>query len=270
MVAANRSFPRRVRRRRTERERVAAVNSVNSHHVDLIDTTEMYLRTVYELEEEGVPALRARIAERLGQSGPTVSQTVARMERDGLLHVAEDRHLELSEEGRRHATAVMRKHRLAERLLHDVIGLEWDQLHTEACRWEHVMSEAVELRILAMLAEPLVCPHGNPIPGLDALGRTEPSPAPALSSRTLLAATAPAGVTPVTIERISEQLQPDEELMRLLHSVGVLPGHELSVQRCPDGVEIVTGTGSVVLSHFSAEHIFVAATVAPALYAVAP
>src|SRR3954465_1751800 len=137
---------------------------------DLIDTPEMYLRTIYELEEEGVVPLRARIAERLGQSGPTVSQTVARMERDGLLHVADDRHLQLSDLGRREATAVMRKHRLAERLLVDVIGLDWEDVHIEACRWEHVMSEAVERRIVAMLEKPLVCPHGNPIPGLDDLG----------------------------------------------------------------------------------------------------
>src|ERR1700689_5232266 len=125
-----------------------------SHHSELIDTTEMYLRTVYELEEEGVVALRARIAERLGQSGPTVSQTVARMERDGLLQVADDRHLQLSERGRREAIAVMRKHRLAERLLADVIGLDWDQVHIEACRWEHVTSEAVERRIVVMLRKP--------------------------------------------------------------------------------------------------------------------
>ena len=96
---------------------------------DLIDTTEMYLRTIYELEEEGVVPLRARIAERLAQSGPTVSQTVARMERDGLLVVAGDRHLELTDPGRELAIAVMRKHRLAERLLVDVIGLEWEHVH---------------------------------------------------------------------------------------------------------------------------------------------
>src|SRR5688500_11896980 len=95
---------------------------------DLIDTTEMYLRTIYELEEEGVVPLRARIAERLGQSGPTVSQTVARMQRDGLLTVEGDRHLELSSEGRSLATRVMRKHRLAECLLVDVIGLEWEHV----------------------------------------------------------------------------------------------------------------------------------------------
>src|SRR5271154_7093727 len=113
--------------------------SVTAH--GLIDTTEMYLRTVFELEEEGVVPLRARIAERLAQSGPTVSQTVARMERDGLVVVAGDRHLELTDSGRGRAVAVMRKHRLAERLLSDVIGLEWEHVHAEACRWEHVMSD---------------------------------------------------------------------------------------------------------------------------------
>ena len=112
----------------------------------LIDTTEMYLRTIFELEEEGVVPLRARIAERLNQSGPTVSQTVARMERDGLLTLADDRHLQLTDAGLREATAVMRKHRLAERLLSDVIGLDWEDLHIEACRWEHVMSDEVERR----------------------------------------------------------------------------------------------------------------------------
>ena len=121
---------------------------------DLIDTTEMYLRTIYELEEEGIVPLRARIAERLGHSGPTVSQTVARMERDGLLAVTGDRHLELTDLGRERATRVMRKHRLAERLLLDVIGLEWEYVHDEACRWEHVMSDRVERKLLAMLARP--------------------------------------------------------------------------------------------------------------------
>ncbi|MDX6296973.1 MAG: DtxR family transcriptional regulator, Mn-dependent transcriptional regulator, partial [Nocardioidaceae bacterium] len=110
---------------------------------DLIDTTEMYLKTIFELEEEGIVPLRARIAERLHQSGPTVSQTVARMERDGLLTVEGDRHLELTKDGSERAMRVMRKHRLAERLLVDLIGLDWEQVHTEACRWEHVMSETV-------------------------------------------------------------------------------------------------------------------------------
>ena len=121
---------------------------------DLIDTTEMYLRTIYELEEEGIVPLRARIAERLHQSGPTVSQTVARMERDNLVHVLGDRHLELTDEGRMRATRVMRKHRLAERLLIDVIGLDWEKVHDEACRWEHVISEDVERKLVDLLNAP--------------------------------------------------------------------------------------------------------------------
>src|SRR5215208_6340262 len=137
---------------------------------DLVDTTEMYLRTIYDLEEEGVVPLRARIAERLEQSGPTVSQTVSRMERDGLLHVAGDRHLELTDKGRALAVSVMRKHRLAERLLVDVIGLPWEEVHAEACRWEHVMSEEVERRLVRVLNNPTTSPFGNPIPGLADLG----------------------------------------------------------------------------------------------------
>ncbi len=136
---------------------------------DLIDTTEMYLRTILELEEDSIVPLRARISERLGHSGPTVSQTVARMERDGLVVVTGDRHLELTEEGRRKAVNVMRKHRLAERLLSDVIQLEWEYIHEEACRWEHVMSEQVERKLVTMLGHPTESPYGNPIPGLGAL-----------------------------------------------------------------------------------------------------
>jgi DtxR family transcriptional regulator, Mn-dependent transcriptional regulator len=258
---------------------------MNHHHTDLIDTTEMYLRTIYELEEEGVVPLRARIAERLGQSGPTVSQTVARMERDGLLQVAEDRHLELSAEGRRHATSVMRKHRLAERLLDDVIGLDWDQLHIEACRWEHVMSDEVERRIVALLKPPMTCPHGNPIPGLDELTPSpvgvaaEPSdamldaiglaglaeaasnrtrPGYGLSKSTMLSALTAGADAWVTVERISEQLQPDDELMRRLHDIGVLPGRTVIIRTNPDGVELGIGGQTEVLDHFTAEHVFVA------------
>src|SRR6516164_11870761 len=140
----------------------------------------MYLRTVFELEEEGIVPLRARIAERLSQSGPTVSQTVARMERDGLLHVAGDRQLALSETGRTLATRVMRKHRLAECLLVSVIKLPWEEVHIEACRWEHVISESVERRLFELLGYPDRCPHGNVIPGLEELvaeNVTAPGPA---------------------------------------------------------------------------------------------
>jgi DtxR family Mn-dependent transcriptional regulator len=234
-----------------------------SHHSELIDTTQMYLRTVYELEEEGVVPLRARIAERLGQSGPTVSQTVARMERDGLIQVAEDRHLQLSDTGRKEAIAVMRKHRLAERLLADIIGLDWDEVHVEACRWEHVMSEAVERRIVALLDKPLVCPHGNPIPGLEELGLPFSATDQTLGLKTLSAAASPRD-TVVTVDRISEQLQPDSALMRRLAGAGLRPGGV--VHACASGrggVDVwgeLEGDERSTFSRVVADHVFVRTT----------
>ena len=205
---------------------------------DLIDTTEMYLRTIYELEEEGVVPLRARIAERLEQSGPTVSQTVARMERDGLVHVAGDRHLELSSDGRSKAVAVMRKHRLAELLLVNVIGLEWEHVHAEACRWEHVMSDAVERKLFALLGEPTVSPYGNPIPGLETL-RADGTPpmtrtaTPDEAGLVRLDEFARAGGGKVVIRRIAEHVQLDEQLMAGLKTAGVLPGSDVEVVAIP-------------------------------------
>src|SRR5665647_1234884 len=167
----------------------------------------MYLRTIYELEEEGTVPLRARIVERLGHSGPTVSQTVARMERDGLLGLAGDRHLELTAEGRQRAVRVMRKHRLAERLLVDVLGLEWEYVHDEACRWEHVVSERVERKILALLGEHRESPYGNPIPGLDELG--EPLNEDFRLGVTNLVELVDQGADIATVRRIGEPAQAD-------------------------------------------------------------
>ena len=191
---------------------------------DLIDTTEMYLRTVFELEEEGIVPLRARIAERLGQSGPTVSQTVARMERDGLLTVEGDRHLELTPRGREYATRVMRKHRIAECLLVDVIGLPLEDVHTEACRWEHVMSDTVERRILAMLDNPTESPFGNPIPGLEEL---VPGATPSVTRGdhwVSLDKAAGSDTVRVTVRRIGESAQVEPETVALLQRAAVVPG----------------------------------------------
>jgi DtxR family Mn-dependent transcriptional regulator len=228
-----------------------------SHHSDLIDTTEMYLRTVYELEEEGVTPLRARIAERLRQSGPTVSQTVARMERDGLLTVEGDRHLELTQEGRRQATSVMRKHRLAECLLIDVIGMEWEEVHIEACRWEHVMSDSVERRIAALLGAPTACPHGNPIPGLDELA-TLPDPASDGPLVTLEQAAA-GGSEKAVVRRISEQIQPDAVTMRDLRAAGVQPGRTVRLTREGRGLTLTTDDGTTTVDATTARHVFVSA-----------
>ena len=202
---------------------------------DLVDTTEMYLRTIYELEEEGVVPLRARIAERLEQSGPTVSQTVQRMERDGLLRVAGDRHLELSERGRQLATAVMRKHRLAERLLVDVIGLRWENVHAEACRWEHVMSEEVERRLVEVLGIPTTSPYGNPIPGLDELGVITPAMEATPARLTDLPI---GGPTAVVIKRLAEHVQADSDLIGRFRAAGVVPDARVAVTVRRDAVVI--------------------------------
>ncbi len=223
---------------------------------DLIDTTEMYLRTVFELEEEGTVPLRARIAERLHHSGPTVSQTVARMARDGLLTVEGDRHLELTGQGRRLAVSVMRKHRLAELLLVDVIGLPWEEVHVEACRWEHVMSEQVERRLLELLGHPTTCPHGNPIPGLSDLGEPPVGTVARPESLTTLDAAAASG-RPVIVRRISEQLQTDTGLMQRLNSGGVRPGAEVAVEPAGQGVRVSYGALTTDLSHGAASLVFV-------------
>ena len=232
----------------------------------LIDTTEMYLRTIFELEEEGVVPLRARIAERLAQSGPTVSQTVARMERDGLVHVAGDRQLSLSDVGRMLATRVMRKHRLAECLLVGVIKLPWEEVHIEACRWEHVISESVERRLLELLGYPVRCPHGNLIPGLaelglpgEALERVRVATGETGEAMTMAASEGPVRVV---IRRIGEQIQSDLVLMLKLKRAGIQPGREVILMASGDDVRVTVGDSadaiSTELSSQIAAHIFVA------------
>lgn len=209
---------------------------------DLIDTTEMYLRTILELEEEGIVPMRARIAERLEHSGPTVSQTVARMEKHGLLTVESDRHLELTEEGRKKAVEVMRKHRLAERLLSDIIGLELEYVHEEACRWEHVMSDKVEKRILDMLKDPKFSPYGNAIPGLEELGQTSEKN----DERTVpmsLAARDSGPEDRFTISRFPESIQTDVDLLKLLADAGIVYGASVSVIAGKDDDVIVHADG---------------------------
>ncbi|MBW4094355.1 MAG: metal-dependent transcriptional regulator [Acidobacteria bacterium] len=226
---------------------------------DLIDTTEMYLRTILELEEENIVPLRARIAERLHHSGPTVSQTVGRMERDGLVIVSGDRHLELTDDGRSKATAVMRKHRLAERLLADVIGLDWAFVHEEACRWEHVMSTKVEQRIFELLDRPADSPYGNPIPGLAALGgkESERFMDGAINLPDALKLYKPTSTA--HIKRLSERIQVEPELLAQLDESGIRPGAK--VQLAPVGeyisVRVENIAGALELPPEVAVHVFV-------------
>ncbi|GAB3802031.1 metal-dependent transcriptional regulator [Micromonospora zhanjiangensis] len=224
---------------------------------DLVDTTEMYLRTVLELEEEGVPPLRARIAERLRQSGPTVSQTVARMERDGLLTVEGDRSLQLTALGRAHAVSVMRKHRLAELLLVNVIGMPYEEAHEEACRWEHVMSDAVEKKVYDLLNRPTRSPYGNLIPGLEAFGDPDrpPAEAPGDGERNLAF---PGLAGQVVVRRICESVQTDAAVLRQLHAAGVDPGATVTVAQERDGVTIDRSGDRIRLPREVASRVFVA------------
>lgn len=216
---------------------------------DLIDTTEMYLRTVLELEEEGIPPMRARIVERLDHSGPTVSQTVSRMERDGLLTVLPDRRIALTDDGRETAIKVMRKHRLAERLLADVIGLELSEVHDEACRWEHVMSEGVEKRLMVLLDAPDASPYGMPIPGLDGLTAVDEQAAVEAVLRTppgalaklprLLDRVEAASTGPFKLVGVPEVVQADGASVPALAQAGVLTGEAFTAELDDDGWVII-------------------------------
>lgn len=215
---------------------------------ELIDTTEMYLKTVYELEEEGVPALRARIVERLGQSGPTVSETVARLERDGLLRIGAGRQIQFTDDGFCRAEAVMRRHRLAERLLLDVINLDWAHVHDEACRWEHVVSDAVADKIDELLKNPQTDPFGNPIPQTrpQKCGKGNPAyPDGAVAGLKSLADVATKTIDPQSCEvvRFSERTQSDPEDLAVFAAAGMRPHASITVhgRRGDDVVVAVDG-----------------------------
>ena len=219
---------------------------------DLIDTTEMYLRTIFELEEEGITALRARIAERLAQSGPTVSQTVARMERDGLVTLHEDRHLQLTIEGRQIAEQVMRRHRLAECMLVEMLQVPLSQVHEEACRWEHVMSEFVESRILELLQRPTHSPFGNPIPGI-----AESASVELLSLEKVALSLSDGASVHVTVRRLAEPIQHNEAVLAQLFAAGITPGSRVMVTSSNGAVQCHADSGNCTVDFGSAEAIFV-------------
>ncbi|MFA7324416.1 MAG: iron dependent repressor, metal binding and dimerization domain protein [Candidatus Nanopelagicales bacterium] len=223
----------------------------------LIDTTEMYLRTIFELEEEGVAPMRARITERLHQSGPTVSQTVARMERDGLVVVTADRQLQFTPAGRAAAVRVMRKHRLAECLLVTVLGLPWEDVHAEACRWEHVISEPVEQRLMELLDNPTHSPYGNPIPGLDTLNPEQHLSAIDDGDMSPLSEVVTSQATRVIIRRIAEPVQESAMTMIALQRVGAVPGAAVMVARNEGLITIGSAGEYTELNDELAQHVLV-------------
>jgi DtxR family Mn-dependent transcriptional regulator len=184
---------------------------------------EEYLEAIHELEEEGTQVIQARVAERLGHSPPSVSEMIRRLKREGYLETA-DRAVVLTDKGRARAESVVRKHRLAERLLTDVIGLPWHKTHVEACRWEHVISDEVEAHLVELLGNPSTCPHGNPIPGAEPL------------ERELVALADAQPGDEVRLEVVTEQVEIDLEALTYLSVHGFVPGTGARVrERAPDG-----------------------------------
>ena len=211
---------------------------------DLIDSTEMYLRTVLELEEEGIPSLRARLAERLRLSAPSISEGVARLEEQGLLQLASDRTVKLTDLGREKATHVMRKHRLAERLLADVIGLDPEYIHEEACRWEHVISDQVEDKLAELLGNPTTSPYGNPIPG----SADDVEPILPLSQ---------VRDGRVRLHSISESLQSDAQVIQVLYEHGMQAGEMVDVLHAGGVVRLRFDEHEVELQPEAAKLVYV-------------
>jgi len=209
---------------------------------------EEYLEAIHELGEEGIVVIQARLAERLGHSAPAVSEMIRRLRDEGYVE-EKDRPLLLTARGRALAESVVRKHRLAERLLTDIIGLPWEKAHIEAGRWEHVISDEVEARLVEVLGNPTTCPHGNPIPGAGA----------ARDDLTVLSESKQGDH--VRLMRVTEQIEIDLDSLSYLSSHGFIPGTEATVSsRAPDGTLILDlGPRTIALGPALAQQLFVTA-----------
>jgi DtxR family transcriptional regulator, Mn-dependent transcriptional regulator len=193
-------------------------------------TVEEYLETIYNMSMENEVVIGARLAEKFGVSAPTVTETLKRLVRDGYVEMDNKRQVTLTEAGIRAAESVLRRHRLTERFLTDMLGMQWHQVHEEASRLEHFISGAVEARVLTTLNHPTTCPHGNPIPGeVDARNYLKDHNAIRLS-------TVSKGEV-VTILCISEVVEDEEALILYLHEKGLTPGTQLTVLSPQDDSE---------------------------------
>jgi len=182
-------------------------------------TIEDYLQTIHTLQREKEPPILARIKERLGVSAPTALAALRRMQRDGLVRLQHGRSVELTGEGLTAAQTIIRRHMLAERLLIDVLKIEWADAHEEAHRMEHAISPIVEEHLLALLGSPATCPHGNPIPGFDVPSQSDTRPLTEVHAG-----------EHVTITSISEHAEEDHDLMRYLQRTGLVPDADLEVE----------------------------------------
>ncbi|HET6817577.1 MAG TPA: metal-dependent transcriptional regulator [Mycobacteriales bacterium] len=208
---------------------------------------EDYLETIYELEESGIPVMRARLVERLRVSAPTVSETVARLEREGYLSLDEQRVVRLTDRGRLAATGVMRRHRLAERLLVDLLHVPWHQVHEEAHRLEHAISETLEPYLVKALGDPGTCPHGNPIPGsvnVEDLTGQVPLVELARGERAV-------------VRRVDEEVEAQPAAMRALEQHALMPGYPVEgVDAASDPVTLRGENGEVQLPRAVAAKVY--------------
>ncbi len=185
-------------------------------------TVEEYLEAIYNMNMEDEVVIGARLAQKFGVSAPTVTEMLKRLVRDGYVEMDHKRQVTLTEIGNQAAEAVLRRHRLTERFLVDMLGMQWHQVHEEACRLEHFISGAVEARVIASLDNPTTCPHGNPIPGsVDARNYLKDHNALRLFS-------IPGGET-VTLLCISEVVEDEEALIRYFQEKGLMPGMQLTI-----------------------------------------
>jgi len=211
---------------------------------------EEYCEAIFELAEDEVAVIQARIAERLDVSRPAVSEMIRKMEREDLVAV-DDGVISLTEDGTVLALQVVRRHRLAERFLTDMLGLSWAEAHHEAGKWEHVISPAVEAALVRVLKDPTTCPHGNPIPGSAYM---IPQSTAVLSALTV-------GAT-FTIQRIPEELEFRPGLLEFLERASIVPGRGgVVTAMSPDGTTTVEIEGSHVgVGSFASERILVTTT----------
>jgi DtxR family Mn-dependent transcriptional regulator len=204
-----------------------------------------YCEAIFELKEDDLDVIQARIADRLGVSRPAVSEMVRRLELEGLVTL--EGGIELTRRGRDLAESVVRRHRLAERMLTDVLGLSWAEAHAEASKWEAVISPRVEAAMNQVLGDPTTCPHGNPIPGSD---YRPPD--------TVVLADLSVGDR-FRISRIPEQLEFTPGLLQFLEAASLTPGNQGAVSAVsPDGtLTVQVGEGSIGIGSFAAKRIMV-------------
>src|SRR5437762_338492 len=222
-------------------------------------TVEEYLEMIYNMNMEDEVVIGARLAEKFRVAPPTVTEMLKRLVRDGYVEMDNRRQVTLTEAGNQAAEAVLRRHRLTERFLVDMLGMQWHEVHEEACRLEHFISGAVEARVIANLNNPLTCPHGNPIPGSVPNARTylQDMHAVRLSS-------VPEGEE-AKIICVSEVVEDEEALIRYLHEKGLMPGTCLTVlvaagQGHPEvgnGVKLCVGERKISISGAVATKLWV-------------